>query len=154
MLEDFKNNVQKYYTTIRMDFVLACGIITMKDVYHNNLGGIKMIQERNIGLCILYSILTCGIYGIYWFIKLTDEANYLGGEGGEISGGIAFLLSLVTCGIYTHFWNYKMGKLMYQAQLNAGRPATDNSILYVILGIFGFSIVNHCIIQSDINTLA
>lgn len=35
------------------------------------------IEQRNIGLCIVLSIVTCGIYGIYWFIKLTDEVNVL-----------------------------------------------------------------------------
>ena len=34
-----------------------------------------MIQQRNIALCIILSIVTCGIYGIIWFIKLTDETN-------------------------------------------------------------------------------
>ena len=33
-----------------------------------------MIKERNIVLCILLSIITCGIYGIYWFCTLTDDA--------------------------------------------------------------------------------
>ena len=33
-----------------------------------------MIQKRNIGLAILYSIITCGLYGMYWFVKITDEA--------------------------------------------------------------------------------
>ena len=33
-----------------------------------------MIKERNIVLCILLSIITCGIYGIYWFFTLTDDA--------------------------------------------------------------------------------
>ena len=32
-----------------------------------------MIKERNIVLCILLSIITCGIYEIYWFCTLTDD---------------------------------------------------------------------------------
>lgn len=111
-----------------------------------------MIQKRNIGLAILFTILTCGIYAMYWFVKITDEANTLSGEEGT-SGGMALLLSLVTCGIYTLFWNYKMGQTMYKAQQKAGAHATDNAILYLILTIFGFQIVSYCIIQSDINAL-
>lgn len=30
-----------------------------------------MIKQRNIGICILLSIVTCGIYGLYWFVVLT-----------------------------------------------------------------------------------
>ncbi len=111
-----------------------------------------MIEKRNIGLAILFSILTCGIYSIYWFIKMTDESNALSGEL-EMSGGMAFLLTIVTCGIYTLFWNYKMGKKMQIAQQRAGVPAADNSVLYLILAIFGFQIISYCIIQSDINAL-
>lgn len=111
-----------------------------------------MIQKRSIGLAILFSILTCGIYSMYWFVKMTDEANALSGEA-ETSGGIALLLTIVTCGIYSLFWNYKMGKTMEKAQQRAGVAATDNSVLYLILAIFGFQIVSYCIIQSDINTL-
>lgn len=111
-----------------------------------------MIEKRNIGLAILFSILTCGIYSIFWFIKMTDESNMLSGQN-ETSGGMAFLLTIVTCGIYTLFWNYKMGKKMQLAQERAGVHATDNSVLYLILAIFGFQIISYCIIQSDINDL-
>ena len=37
------------------------------------------LPERNIALCLIFSILTCGIYGIYWFICITDEANAASG---------------------------------------------------------------------------
>lgn len=48
-----------------------------------------MIRERNIVLSIILSIVTCGIYGIVWFIQLTDEVVYAS-EGKEYStsGGL------------------------------------------------------------------
>ncbi|MCR5297346.1 MAG: DUF4234 domain-containing protein, partial [Clostridiales bacterium] len=33
------------------------------------------MKNRNIVVCIILSIVTLGIYGIYWFIKMTDESN-------------------------------------------------------------------------------
>lgn len=111
-----------------------------------------MIGKRSVGLAILYSIITCGIYTMYWFVKLTDEANALSGEE-EISGGMALLLLIVTCGIYGYFWSYKMGKTMYRAQERSGMRPNDNSILYIILTVFGLGIVSYAIIQSDINDL-
>lgn len=33
------------------------------------------MKNRNIALCIIFSIITFGIYGIYWFICLTNEMN-------------------------------------------------------------------------------
>lgn len=111
-----------------------------------------MVQKRNIGLGILYSILTCGIYSMYWLVKITDEANALSGEE-KVSGGMALLLTLVTCGIYGYFWSYQIGGTMYKAQLKAGRNGTDNSVLYLILSIFGLGLVTYAIVQSDINDL-
>ena len=33
------------------------------------------IRRREIALCIIFTLLTCGIYGIYWMIVLNDEVN-------------------------------------------------------------------------------
>ena len=112
-----------------------------------------MIQQRNIAVAILLSIVTCGIYSIYWFIVLSDDVGRANGNP-NISGGIAFLLNLVTCGIYGMYWSYKLGKEMYSANQKYGISANDNSILYLILDIFGFQIVNWAIIQSELNTIA
>ena len=35
------------------------------------------MKERNIAVAIILSIITCGIYGIYWFIMITNEAKSL-----------------------------------------------------------------------------
>ena len=75
-----------------------------------------MIQKRNIAVCILLSIITCGIYGYYWA--------------------------------------YLMGKAMMQAKAKNNMLVDDNSILYIILQIFGLGIVTYCLVQNDLNTLA
>ena len=111
-----------------------------------------MIQKRNIVTCILLSLVTCGIYGIVWFINMTDDVAYLS-EDPEMSGGKAFLFTLITCGIYSFFCAYKMGKNVYRAQLKRNITASDNSVLYVILQVFGLGIVNYCLIQNDINNM-
>ena len=38
------------------------------------------IKERNIGVCILLTLVTCGIYGIFWFISLTDDMRVASGD--------------------------------------------------------------------------
>ena len=50
------------------------------------------MKQRNIVVCILLSLVTCGIYGIYWMIVLNDETNALSGRQGT-SGGLVFLFS-------------------------------------------------------------
>ena len=69
------------------------------------------MKNRNIALCIIFSIITFGIYGIYWFICLTNGMNMATPDDTyQTSGGMAFLFSLLTCGIYSFYWNYRMGQ--------------------------------------------
>lgn len=112
-----------------------------------------MIKERNIVTCILLSIVTCGIYGIYWFITLTDDASRANDDP-AFTGVKAFLFTLVTCGIYNIYWNYKIGKEMYEANQKRGIQTSDNSVLYLVLGLFGFGIVTYCLVQNELNTIA
>lgn len=112
-----------------------------------------MVRERNIATSIILTIFTCGIYGIIWFISLTDEAGYAN-EDRSMSGGMAFLLTVITCGIYSIYWNYKMGLTIYQAKQKRDLAGSNNSILYLILSIVGLGIVNYCLMQSDLNDIA
>lgn len=111
------------------------------------------ITRREIAIAVILSIVTCGIYGIYWFIVMTDDVNRVSGDN-KTSGALAFVFSLLTCGIYTIYWNYKMGKQLYEAGLRSGKNISDNSILYLVLSLFGLSIVNYCLIQNDLNQFA
>ena len=86
--------------------------------------------------------------------RYIDDIEILVSEDNSMSGGMAFLLTLITCGIYGYYWAYKMGKLVYDAKVKRGLPASDNAVLYLILQIFGLGIVNYCIIQSDLNAIA
>lgn len=112
-----------------------------------------MIKERNIAVQVILSIVTCGIYAIVWFFTLTDDAAR-SNENPDFSGIKAFLLGLITCGIYTIFWSYKMGKELYEAGEKHDVDIADNSVLYLILTIFGLGIVNYCLMQLDLNKLA
>mgnify|MGYP003571614322 CR=1 FL=1 len=112
-----------------------------------------MIKERNIVVCILLSIITCGIYGLYWFIVLTDDSAKAN-QAPEFTGVKAFIFTIITCGIYGIYWNYKIGKELYEANQKVGINASDNSILYLILSIFGLSIVTYCLAQNELNTIA
>lgn len=112
-----------------------------------------MVKERNFVVGIILSIITCGIYYIYWFVTLTDDVRVLN-KNSSLSGVKSFLFTIITCGIYGFYWAYKMGKATYEIQASRGRPASDNSVLFVVLAIFGLQIVNVCIIQSEINDAA
>ena len=39
-----------------------------------------MIERRNIAVCIVLTLVTCGIYGIYWIVCLTNDVNTVSGD--------------------------------------------------------------------------
>ena len=98
--------------------------------------------------------LTCGIYQIYWFITITDDANKVSERPTDTSGGLAFLLTLITCGIYGIYWNYKMGQKIYEAGKKYNKNIQDNSLPYLILSLFKLDIVSIALMQSDLNKFA
>lgn len=113
--------------------------------YNPNPGN---ITPRNIVMAIIFSFITCGIYGIYWLVKLNDEINQLSGEPNGTSGVMVVILTIVTCGIYGLYWNYKMGE-RYD-RMNGTLNGSSN-ILFLVLAIFELSIVNYCLMQDAIN---
>ena len=44
-----------------------------------------------------------------------------------------------------------MGQRLLLAGQKYGKPISDNSLIYILLGIFGLGIVNYCLMQSDLN---
>lgn len=98
------------------------------------------MKKRNVGLAILFTFITFGIYGIYWFICLTNDSNTINPDEKTASGGLAFLLSIVTFGIYGIYWSYKLGKKL-----------TGSGTVYLLLSLFGLGIVDYVLAQSEIN---
>ena len=109
------------------------------------------LMQRSIVVCILLTIVTCGFYSIYWMIKLNDELNDVAGKPEATSGGMVFLFTLITCGIYGYYWYYKMGENVDAIKTSKGLASSNTGIIYLVLGLFGFGIVNYCLMQDTLN---
>ncbi|QAT43027.1 DUF4234 domain-containing protein [Aminipila luticellarii] len=111
-----------------------------------------MVKERNVALSAIFTVITFGIYGIYWFVCMTDEALGLSEEKG--AGGIlAFIFNLITFGLYGWYWAYKMGDRLETAKRkrNIEDGSANNGVLYLILNIIGLSLVTYILIQIELN---
>lgn len=108
------------------------------------------MKKRNIALAIVLSFITCGVYAVYWIACLNDDANQLAEYKGT-RGITVVILIPITFGIYLIYWAYQMGKRCYEIQLKNGKTGPDNSVIYLILAIFGLHIVNYCLIQDELN---
>ncbi len=112
----------------------------------------NQFQERNVALAIVLTIITCGIYGLYWIAVLHEDSKLAAHDDDGTSGVLVVVLSIVTCSIYLFYWAYKMGERMNKAKQMRKIPFdTSTPILYIILAIFGLNIVNLALIQSDLN---
>lgn len=113
-------------------------------------GGGSRGTRRNIALCILFSIITFGIYGLYWMVKMNDEINDLAGEPNATSGGLVILFEIITCNIYGWYWCYKMGERCSRIKQMMGRSG-GSAAIYLILALFGLNIISYALMQDTIN---
>ena len=116
--------------------------------------GPGLIKKRDLVTCILLSLVTCGIYGIIWFINMVNDVNTVCNDGETKSGGVVFLLSIITFGIYGLIWVYNTGKRLNAAGPKYGKTIDDNSVIYLIVSILGLGIVAYCMIQDTLNKFA
>lgn len=103
-------------------------------------GGKKMVKNRNIVLVYLFSIITFGIYMVYWLVSTKNEMNSLGAKIPT-----AWLLIVPIANLY---WVYKYCEGFAQ------KVKKDNNtllwfILYIVVGI-----IMPAIVQSELNKLA
>ena len=68
-----------------------------------------MVRKKDIVVCIILTIITCGLYNLYWLICLAEDINTLSNEA-DTSGGMVLLLTIITCGIYGLYWAYRCGE--------------------------------------------
>lgn len=106
------------------------------------------IKERNIVVCVLLTLVTCGIYGIYWVIMMTREAISVKDPADSAVLEIVLMLFLPFLGFFL------TEKKFAEGCAEKGLPHSDNSILYLILGLVGLGIVDFCMLQNDLNKLA
>ncbi len=60
-----------------------------------------MVRKKDIVVCIILTIITCGLYNLYWLICLAEDINTLSNEA-DTSGGMVLLLTIITCGIMVY----------------------------------------------------
>ena len=108
-----------------------------------------MVERKSIALCIVLSLITCGLYSLYWMYCLAEDVNTITGRV-DASGGMVLLLSIVTCGIYGLYWLYKCGDAMDRLRGGGGYLG----ILYLLLGLLGFGIISFALLQSNRNEYA
>lgn len=106
---------------------------------------------RSIALGIILSLLTCGIYSLYWEYKQMATLNAWLGRT-EYRFGLWLLLSILTCGIFALYYEYKMAVGINEVQVNNGLHGSHSlPVICVLLAFFGIGIASLAIQQWEIN---
>lgn len=108
------------------------------------------INKRQIVVCIILSVITVGIYEIYWMYLLVKNTRTIKNDQ---SSTVGEMLCLIFIPFYSLFWWYTRGQLVKDIFAEHGYSATGNEIVYLILGICGLGIVSMAIMQNDFNSL-
>ncbi len=110
--------------------------------------------SSSIVLDILLSLITCGVYQLFWQARQMRALNYFLGEE-RFSFIKWLLLTVVTCGIYHIYYEYVMAKAITDVQDRRGAsPSSELPLLSILLSIFGFTLVADAIQQHEINKIS
>jgi hypothetical protein len=110
-------------------------------------------EKIDIATAIIFSLLTCGLYNIYWNYQQFEHMNKLLGRN-EYDFWKWLLLSAVTCGLYHIYFEYKMGADLYEHMKGKGMEVNPNLALMGLgLSCFGLTIVADAIYQHELNRL-
>jgi hypothetical protein len=110
-------------------------------------------HHASIPLYLLLTILTCGIFNLYWNYRQMVACNDLLARD-EFSFVVWLLLSILTCGLYHLYYQYKMGAAIVEIQYLRGLPVTEHlPVISLVAAVFGVGIVADCIHQLEINRI-
>lgn len=100
-------------------------------------------------IVLILGIITCGLYLIYWNIKMAEVLNAVNKKE-VISPTIAIITGC--CGLsFFFYWLVGRDGLPKVYELT-GQPNKDDSALLLILGFF-FPMITAMIVQSEVNKL-
>ncbi len=110
--------------------------------------------QRNIFKCVLLTLLTCGLYNLFWQNHQIKTVNILLGRE-ELSFWRWFFFTLLTCGLYHIYHEYLVGKYILEIEYQIGKPApsTHLPLAALILSALGLPIITDAIEQKELNEI-
>ena len=108
----------------------------------------ERINRRKITTCILLSLLTLGIYYLYWKYLMVKNTRFVTKSDSRLR---AETLCFLFVPIYPVYWWYTRGNRMREAFQQKGISASGSGTAYLLLSIFLLELVSLAIMQNDFN---
>lgn len=109
------------------------------------------ITRRGVAQVVIFSIITCGIYALYWLYVTAKELQAATGKA-TLSPGILLILGLFVWPAALAILAYDANNSLNMIRAQKGLPQVDNLVLWIILAVL-ISIVSVALIQNEINTV-
>lgn len=111
-----------------------------------------MYKKRSLFGMIFLTIVTFGVYYIYWCYVTTRDINqYL--EVKDMEAEVELLLIIFLFIPYIFYWYYKYGNRINDARYKARLPEKKIAIVCLLLSIIGLGYISALIMQYHINKI-
>ncbi len=99
-----------------------------------------MIQQRDFWMFLVLNILTCGLYGLFFWYMWNEDVNRIcEGDGQSVPNYIiVIILGILTCGIYTYYWMYKQGNRLQANAMRYGVRIQENGSSLLLWALLGY----------------
>lgn len=100
---------------------------------------------------ILLSLVTCGIYGLWWMYTIGNEINTALGK--DAVNPIFGVLAIIPCvgTIIMLYYIYTVDQALQELCPSRGVPYSSNAVLWIIVSIFISYFVFEAMAQSTLN---
>ena len=109
------------------------------------------MKKRSIAAVVILTIITCGIYGVYWTYVVCDELQKKTGVS-KIPPVLTTLLMLFVGSAGGALLGYDCNETVNAYKASRGAPTNDNSVLWIVVGVL-LPVVTMALIQAEINNL-
>ena len=111
----------------------------------------ELVTQENIVKNVVLGVITLGIYWFIWWYRVCRRVRLI--EGKDPACGTE-LVCIMFVPFYVIYWFYTRGQRLSDSSKRFGIFIKDSSVLYIVLAIFGLSIVSFILIQTELNTFA
>lgn len=107
----------------------------------------------DIAAGIIFSVVSCGIYNVYWNYRQMEAMNALLGRR-EYDFGKWALLTILSCGLYHIYYEYRMGNDLQLWLTQNNRPVNPNlAVIGLILSVCALPVLADAVYQHELNKL-
>lgn len=111
-----------------------------------------MFTNRSVATVVILTLVTCGIYGIYWVYVTANELQRASNSISSMDATVITVLCFFFSAIGYCLFGMNAAEQLSTIQAQRGMPQFDNKVAYIILGIF-FPVILIALVQNEINKI-